>query len=246
MDETYNTLGIVIDRVNYREKDLLVNFFSFDRGLMKLVARGAKKINSKLAGHLEPMNLIEAMVVRGKGFNYLGTALNKNCFLNIKKDFEKIIQIGKVFNLKKKFLKENNCDIENFLLLRDYLFFLDFNYKISDFDFLYSVYRFKFLQKLGYEPELKRCFLCKKNIFNFNDNLFQFSFLNGSLICKNCFLKSQNQNQKNIFILNQDLLKILIIILNKDFFYLSKINIKKKINIELSNFLDNLFQFHLN
>ena len=88
MEETYRVKAIILNRQAFRENDVMVTVQSMDKGKLKLVARGVKKMQSKLAGHLEPLNLGDIMVVRGKQFNYVGSANAENCYANIKSDLE--------------------------------------------------------------------------------------------------------------------------------------------------------------
>ena len=69
MEETFNTKAIILKREPFWEADTRVVVYSLEKGKLHLIARGTKKISSKLAGHLEPMNFVDLMVVRGKQFD---------------------------------------------------------------------------------------------------------------------------------------------------------------------------------
>ena len=58
---------IVLKRHNLGEADRIITFFSPQMGKMAGVARGVRKIKSRLAGNLEPFIAIDLRLVKGKG-----------------------------------------------------------------------------------------------------------------------------------------------------------------------------------
>ncbi|MCA9330182.1 DNA repair protein RecO, partial [Candidatus Saccharibacteria bacterium] len=47
------TVGIVLARINYGEADRIVTILTPDHGKIRLLARGVRKIKSRLAGGIE-------------------------------------------------------------------------------------------------------------------------------------------------------------------------------------------------
>ena len=89
MEDTYNTKAIILRRTPYRESDLRLTVYTPEHGKKILIARGALKQKAKLTGHLEPLVLSDVMIVRGKNYDYIGSAQGKKFYLNIKSDLEK-------------------------------------------------------------------------------------------------------------------------------------------------------------
>ena len=54
MSQTYTTEGIILKRKDYQENDRLFTIYSKDYGKIDLIAKGTKKISSKLNSYLEP------------------------------------------------------------------------------------------------------------------------------------------------------------------------------------------------
>ena len=84
MEVSQKSKAIILKREAFLENNSRVFIYSQNFGKLDLVARGTQKISSKLAGHIEPLNLCEIMIIKGKQYNYLGSALCENSFLNIK------------------------------------------------------------------------------------------------------------------------------------------------------------------
>jgi len=82
-----------------------------------LIARGGSKSSSKLQGHLQPLNLVDLMVVRGRGNDYAGAAKSLGAALNSKKDWDKIRAAVYILSYYKKLLKPGLADQRIFLLL---------------------------------------------------------------------------------------------------------------------------------
>ena len=95
MDETYNLTAIILNRHNWRERDSIITVYSKGKGKQIFIVRGTKKITSKLAGHIEPISLIEFMAIRGRKQEYIGGVVVKKNYKNIKFDLEKINIAGK-------------------------------------------------------------------------------------------------------------------------------------------------------
>src|SRR3989339_1111881 len=95
----YNLSVIILKRQVFREDDLLVTVYSKEKGKLTLLARGAKKVLSKLAGHLEPVSLSYLNAVDGRAIDQLIGAEMIECFGAIKNDLDKLSAAGWLLNL---------------------------------------------------------------------------------------------------------------------------------------------------
>ncbi len=125
MEATYRTKAIILDRQPCAENDSRVIAYSWDRGKLELTARGAAKLSSKLAGHLEPFNLVELMVVVGRGADYAGAADNLSAAGDLKNNLDKISAGGYLLALYKKLIKPGESDKKIFLLLAQFIYWLN-------------------------------------------------------------------------------------------------------------------------
>jgi len=66
MDKFYKTRGIVLKKRNWREDDLLFSIFTEQFGRVEALAVGARKIRSKLAGHLAAPGIADFVFVAGR------------------------------------------------------------------------------------------------------------------------------------------------------------------------------------
>lgn len=60
------TKAIVISQKAINEHDCLLSFYTLEFGRTSFLARGLKKPNSKLAAHLDLLNLVDLMIIKGR------------------------------------------------------------------------------------------------------------------------------------------------------------------------------------
>ncbi len=218
MKETYNIKAIVLQRYPFREFDLRLEVFSEKFGKQELIVRGAKKINSKLAGHLEPFNLSKIMVIHGKQLNYAGGAICLTSFPEIKNNIEKTKWAGLGLKFFNKIIKEEEKESGNdlFLILLNFLKTIEEG--VKNYELFLEIFKFNVLSVLGYRLNIDKCFSCGKIL---KEGKIYFSSINRNFSCSQCskpgallihkdvldFIK--NKNFDFCFVLNDQNKKIL-------------------------------------
>lgn len=232
MEETFNTRAIILRREPFRESDTKVTIYSLEKGKLNLVARGTKKINSKLAGHLEPMNLVDLMIVRGKQFDYVGSAKALDCFSNIKTDLEKVLQVGNILKIMDRAVEVGEKDESVFSLLSESLMKLD-DLEIVNQELLPPYFSFKLISLLGYKPDMYLCAACKNKLKPGNNFL---NYERNGLICRGCVMNNR------VLDVSDDCIKVLRLALEKDFDYLIKLKINDKLSVEIKEAINSFLQ----
>ncbi len=237
MDETFTTTAIVLQRQSFRERDSKVTLYSLNKGRLDLVARGTKKLNSKLAGHIEPFNLAKLMVVRGKQFDYIGSAVSEDCFGEIKSDWEKVRIVGKAIGDFNRLIKPGQADENLFILLKNFLTVLNKREAIkTDLDLFLHFFILKLLAQLGYQPELYQCVVGKEKIEPGNN---KFNVKKGGLVCRNCAKTSQ------YLTISDDCIKILRLALGEDLNKLVNLKISNHLIKETTKIINSFFKYQL-
>ncbi len=228
--------AIILDKKPFRENDSLLTLYSREFGKSVFVARGTKKLNSKLSGHLEPLNLSELKIIKGRNYSYISSAVNVASFLNIKKDYEKLVLAGRVLSFFKNALKENLADLKFYNLLLDYLNFLNLaSIKIKNIDFLYNFFVFKFYLNAGVLPNFEVCSLCGVKI----KQRFYFNFSESLLLCEKCFLKHKNEKSV-VFSFDEDLREILNFSFADNYVFLKDNPINKDALLRFNGFVNKI------
>lgn len=141
---------IILSRRDFREFDQIISLYTKEKGKIKALARGVKKITSKNSAHLEPFSLVEAEIVPGKEIDHLTKVVPENIFANIRQDLQKSLSVGYVVSLLDKILHEGEKDERIFNLTVNWLEYLGL--QTSDFRLqLLDGFVVKLLNCLGFD-----------------------------------------------------------------------------------------------
>lgn len=88
MPSSRTVSALVFSRKNIGEADRLVTFFTRDEGLMKVIAKGVRKIPSSRGGHLEPCTQIVATITESKAGTYMGNVETEDYFHELHNDMD--------------------------------------------------------------------------------------------------------------------------------------------------------------
>lgn len=197
----YKTLGVVLNYKVVNENDRLYTLYTENYGKISLLAVGSSKIQSKLSGHLDRINLVEVVFV-SEHQNRLISALVKESFLNIKKRLKSLNAAFSILNLLEELTLFGQKDPNIYELLINSLYFLEENVlKLEEVaDFIPFYFNAQLLNNLGVAPYLDGCVICGTTL---NTNFF--SFEDKGLVCfkhrKNATLKLDRRKRKILEIL---------------------------------------------
>lgn len=215
---TFNTTAIILNRRPFKESDLLVTFLSRDFGKMTAVAIGAKKIKSKLAGHLEPLREVKLMVAAGREIHKLGQAVTVNTFsVQRNQSPEAVWQAQKAASLVEKVSPQWQKETKIYDFFKD---FLSLNFQTNFFSNLFSFFTFELLRLAGLAPELQNCLHCRAII---SPGKNHFDFQHGGLLCSACGQKTKEANQR----VSNEAIKVLR--------YLQRYSLAKSLALKLNN-----------
>lgn len=178
--KSYYITGLILSHENIGEGDRLIVFLTKERGKLKAVARGSRKISSKLAGNLEPINVVRGWINIGKTFDIVKGVEVLKTFPNIRKDLDKYLAAMKMLEFTELIAQENDSGENFFKLLLGVLTALD-RYD-ANIDSLLRFFWINIISLAGYRLRLNRCICGKENISYFSPSL-------GGVLCRDCSLK---------------------------------------------------------
>lgn len=241
MERNYLSKAIVLKRQDYREHDSLVIFYTQNYGKLKLVARGTKKPKSKLAGHIEPLNLVDLMIIRGRGQDYVGSVIIKEAYLNLKENLNNLHWAFLGANLLLRFTEEESEEISLFNLFSNYLKALDrppLDFSKEEGEIIFSIFTLRMMALIGYEPQTRTCLQCQQKLKPENH---YFDLLSGGMLCSNCYFARTAKNQAQYLNISEAGIKFLRFIFDNNLFLGKKLKVSKKtakeINVLASSFV---------
>jgi DNA repair protein RecO (recombination protein O) len=238
MEETFAIKAIVLNRLIYREYDSKVLLYAAEQGRFDLIARGTKRPKSKMAGHLEPMSQVNLMVVKGRQYNYVGSAICTNSFPNIKDDYGKLELAGRAFMIFKKNLEPGEPDAELYSLLTGYLEQLNRDNLGGSPLLLYYYFALRFASLLGYSLQIETSCACQKES---GTSSYFFDYTAGGLVCKNCANKSGSS-----LLISQKTTHLLKKMAEISFVEASSLSLASREMKELDKILNFYYQYNLN
>lgn len=211
--------------------------YTLEQGLVKVIAKGVRKPAAKLAGHLEPGTLSEIYVARSRGIGQITGAITLNNFDNIRKNFEKLIEVFRVFQFFLKNFSEEEKDERIFKLLCEFLT------RVESLSFNKSpileveAFWWKLFDALGNGPEIMKCADCKKKLHaNFKK---YFSFEKGGTVCAACVA-----NFKGLISISNNQIKLLRVFWGNSLEKITKVKIGEKELEKLITIRENYTKYH--
>ena len=177
---TYRTEGVVIRQMPLGEADRILTLCSPDMGKVRAVAKGARRMKSRLGGHLELLNRASVSVAMGRNLDTITEASTISAFCRIRDDLRRVSRAMYVAELVDGFSMEGNGNQAMYALLLGALAWLE---RAANLDLLMRWFEMRLLECAGYMPELVHCVECREWLQP-EDHLFACD--SGGVLCPNC------------------------------------------------------------
>ena len=173
--------SVVLRHSNWGEADRLLTLYTREQGKVRALAKGARKIASRKAGHIEPFTHVTLQLAKGRDLLIVTQAETINAFLALRDDLVKTGYAAYVLELLDRFTyEEEGPNPSLFRLLVETLERIE---KETTAWVAVRHYEMRFLDYLGFRPQLFECANCGREILP-EDQFFSFSA--GGVICPRC------------------------------------------------------------
>ena len=152
---TYLTNGIILKKDNRQDHDVWCTIYTPSHGKISAIAKGAKKITSKLNSHLEFFVFTSIMIANGRSFKRIAGAQIIKQFKNINQGLEKRIIALYFLEAVDLLVKYDFKDETVFKIASQFLTELDRGQNKPVDLICLNKYLFWLLDHLGYRPEIK-------------------------------------------------------------------------------------------
>jgi DNA repair protein RecO (recombination protein O) len=173
--------AVVLRHSELGEADRLLTLYTRQFGKTRAIAKGARKIASRKAGHIEPFTHVRLQLARGRDMFIVTQADTVDAYLSLRDDLILTGQASYVMELLDRFTYEDETENSPiFRLLTDTLSRL-----ASRLDpwLVIRYYEMRLLDHLGFRPQLFECANCRREV-KAEDQFFSFSA--GGVICPRC------------------------------------------------------------
>jgi DNA repair protein RecO (recombination protein O) len=185
------TEAIIISSLNLGEADKLVTFFSLDRGMLKGVAKNARKSFKRFGAGLESFTLVRLLLYEREHqeLTRIESAEIITQHPGIIGDLGCSAAGAVMLELVRELSPLGERNAQAFLLLSYILHLLDAG---KDPLFLLSIFKIKFLSLAGFQPKLDQCLACG----NQPKGEMVFLSLKGGILCPDCMVSSREPQVK--------------------------------------------------
>jgi DNA repair protein RecO (recombination protein O) len=179
------TEAIIISSMNLGEADKLVTFFSLDRGMLKGVAKNARKSFKRFGAGLESFTLARLLLHEREHQELIRIESTEiiEQHSGISAELDRAAAGAVMLEMVREMSPLGERNAAAFLLLSHVFHLLD---ESEDALFLLSIFKIKFLSLLGYQPKLDHCVSCGSR----PKGEMVFLGLKGGILCPDCMVSS--------------------------------------------------------
>jgi len=221
--------GIVIRTTDYGETNKVVTLYTREWGKVGVMARGAKKPNSRLSSISQLFIHGYFLIQKGTGLGSLQQGEIHTSFRSIAEDIFLTAYASYIVELTDKCTEDKKPNPFHFELLFQTLNYMNEGY---DPEILMNIYEMKMLNVLGLYPILNQCSVCGRT-----DGHFSFSIREGGFLCHRCLEKDPYH-----FKLSPSAVKLLRLFYYFDLARLGNISVKEETKTELKQIIEAYYE----
>jgi DNA repair protein RecO (recombination protein O) len=180
-ERSFRVEAVVVRHSDFGEADRLLTLYTRQLGKTRALVKGARKVTSRKAGHLEPFTHVRLQLARGRDLLIVTQADTIDAYQALHENLILTGHASYILELLDRFTYED--ELENasiFRLLTETLARLASR---SDPWLAIRYYEMRLLDYLGFRPQLFECANCGRQILP-EDQFFSFSA--GGVICPRC------------------------------------------------------------
>ena len=115
-ERVYRTQAVVLRRHNIGEADRVLTLFTPTHGKIRAVAKGVRRMKSRLAGHVELFSRVDILLAHGRTLDIVTQAEVRDPFLALRGDLWKAAYASYVAELVDRFAEERHDGPESHIL----------------------------------------------------------------------------------------------------------------------------------
>src|SRR5919205_2105634 len=178
-ERVYRTEGVIIRRSDFGEADRLLTLIT-PQGKRRVVAKGARKTTSRLAGHIELFTHASLLLAVGRNLDIVTQSVILHSFDRLRGDLRRIGAAYYAAELIDRLIEEEDENRPAFDLLVATLQALDTSRNLN---LALRFYELRLLGYLGYRPQLYHCAACQEVL---TEEANRFSPAGGGALCPRC------------------------------------------------------------
>jgi DNA repair protein RecO (recombination protein O) len=177
----FKTEAVVLRSIRYGEADRILHLYSRDHGRIGAIAKGARRVKSRLGGRLEPLARVNVILRRGRGDLSMVTGVDTvDAHPGIRERWSSLERATQAGDAVLKLLDSEEPNEPAYNLLCRELQLLSTDPEAATRGNALA-FRLKLLLAAGFAPELAACAACGER-----EHLSAFSASAGGVVCPGC------------------------------------------------------------
>jgi len=225
-ERIYRTEAIILKRADFGEADRLLTFFTPYRGKLRAIAKGARKPQSRKAGHLELFSHTRLLLAQGRNLDIVTQAETVEPFLPLREDLLRTSYAYYAAELVDSFTGDEDENRPLFDLLLAVFYWFG---QAGDMALIVRFFELRLLALLGYQPQFFQCVNCQSRIepvINF------FHSGEGGVLCPRC-----GEGRSETLPLSLNALKVLRFLQTHDYDTVRLLRIRPPLHAELESIM---------
>lgn len=217
--------GIVIQESNYQESSKLVTLITKEYGILRVLAKGAKKLKSDLRNATTKLTYgTFYLYYKEDKLSTLASADIISRFYKITTDIEKISYATYILELAEQVMKQNQDEVIFDLLIQT---LTKIEEGLNPF-LLTNILELKYLEFLGVMPIIDGCSVCGRTT-----SIATLSSSRGGYVCNQCL--------KNDPLVSEKAIKLLRMLYYVDISKINKLDVNSQVQKEINTFLEEYY-----
>lgn len=173
----YRSAGIVIGRTNFGEADRIIRFITPEHGKLSAVAKGVRKIKSRMSGHLEPFSDTELQLASGRNLDVITSARLLWYPHDLVTDYAQVEFAYALATSIDRLVEADHPQPGLYDVTKQALHALNSSGASAILELWFKL---RLLDCLGYHPELNGCLVCSRHG---PDEQYFFDVERGGVVC---------------------------------------------------------------
>ncbi|MEA2576248.1 MAG: repair protein RecO [Chloroflexia bacterium] len=232
-EHLYKSEAVVIKRSDLGEADKILTIFTPHFGKLRVVAKGVRKVSSRLAGHVELFTRSQMLLAKARNLDIVTQSETLDSYRPLHDDLERVAHAYYAAELLDALTPDEHENYAVYKVMVDSFGLLSTD---VDPDRVLRWLEMQLLGYLGYAPEITKCVECRKDI---EPIVNTFSPALGGVLCSSCRRPGVGRD------LSVNALKMLRLMQRNPYSTVSRVRIDPDLHHELQSLLQNYLTYIL-
>jgi len=220
-EHLYKSEAVVIKRSDLGEADKILTIFTPHFGKLRVVAKGVRKVTSRLAGHVELFTRSQMLLAKARNLDIVTQSETMDAYRPLHDDLSRIAHASYAAELLDALTPDALENYPVYKLTAETLRLLS---EDADADRVLRWFELQLLGYMGYAPELGKCVECRNDLA---PTVNGFSASLGGVVCASCRRAGVGRD------LSVNALKVLRLMQRNSYAAVSRVRLDQELQAEL-------------